>query len=98
MTTSEVVGEVCHRLMIREALETGLIARPAVGTLKPRPEAVKSLQQYWELTVRILHSNLLLLSSGEERHHRAQMVRAEYGLLTNDFLIVAAALEYWIQS
>ena len=98
VTTSEVVGEVCHRLMIREALEIEMIARPAVGALKSRPEAVKSLQKYWELTARILRSNLLLLCSGEERHHRAQMVRGEYGLLTNDSLLVAAALEYGIRS
>jgi predicted nucleic acid-binding protein len=97
-TTNEVTGEVCHRLMIREALEGGLIARPAVGSLKSRPEAVKRLKRYWELTVRIFRSNLLLLGSSDERHSRAQSVRSEYGLLTNDSLLVASAFGYGIPS
>jgi predicted nucleic acid-binding protein len=97
VTTSEVIGEVCHRLMIREAVETGLVARPIVGSLKSKPETVKALRTYWELTGGIFQSNLLLLSSIEERHFRAQSVRSEYGLLTNDSLLVASALEYGIE-
>ena len=93
VTTSEVVGEVCHRLMIREALETGAVSRPAVAALRSRPETIRSLEKYWELTVRIFRSNLLVLASGEERHLKAQQTRSKYGLLTNDSLLVAAALE-----
>lgn len=71
-TTGEVIGEVCHRLMVREAFEGGLVARPAVGSLRSRPEVVRALRKYWEFTVRIFRSNLLLLGSVEQRHLRAQ--------------------------
>jgi predicted nucleic acid-binding protein len=40
----------------------------------------------------------MVLGSDESRHHRAQRVRAEHGLLTNDSLIVAACLEHDIRS
>jgi predicted nucleic acid-binding protein len=96
ITTTEVVGEVCHRLMIMEAIETGLVSRPAVSALRANPEAVSSMNRYWELTVRIFRYNLLLLTSSEEHHRLAQEVRNRFGLLTNDSLLVAAALHYGI--
>ena len=40
----------------------------------------------------------MVLGSHESRHNRAQRVRAEHGLLTNDSLIVAACLEHDIRS
>src|SRR5215470_16130991 len=71
VTTGEVIGEVCHRLMIREALESGAIPRPIVAAFKVKPDTVAGLRTYWDLTVGIFRSNLLLIGSVEERHLRA---------------------------
>ena len=97
VTTLEVVGEVCHRLMLKEASDSGLISRANAASLKRKPNAVRGLHKYWELTARIFSLNLALLPSNEGRHHDAQRIRSKYGLLTNDSLIVAACLEYGIR-
>jgi predicted nucleic acid-binding protein len=98
VTTTEVIGEVCHRLMLKEAMDSGLINRPTAASLKRKHGGMRGLRKYWELTARIFRWNLMVLGSDESRHHRAQRVRAEHGLLTNDSLIVAACLEHDIRS
>ena len=95
-TTAEVISDVCHRLMLREALDSGLIKRPSAAQLKSKQQRVKKLSRYWELTVEIFELNLLIIPLDEARQHAAQRIRANYGLLTNDSLLVAAALDYGI--
>jgi predicted nucleic acid-binding protein len=98
VTTTEVVGEVCHRLMVKEAMDLGLISRPAASALKSKHDVIRGLRKYWELTVRIFQWNLVVLGSNEARHRVAQRIRSEHGLLTNDSLIAAACLEGDIRS
>lgn len=98
VTTTEVVGEVCHRLMIKEAMDLGLISRPAASALKSKRDAIRRLRKYWEMTARIFKWNLAVLGSNETRHHAAQQIRAAHGLLTNDSLIAAACFEHDILS
>ena len=40
VTTTEVVGEVCHRLMLKEAMDLGLIGRPNAASLKAKHKAI----------------------------------------------------------
>jgi predicted nucleic acid-binding protein len=94
VTTTEVVGEVCHRLMLKEALDLGLIRRPAAASLKAKRKAIRGLHKYWELTARLFQWNLVVLASNESRHRTAQRIRTKYGLLTNDSLVVAACVEH----
>src|SRR5438128_2176063 len=61
VTTTEVVGEVCHRLMIKEAMDSGLIGRPAASALKSKHNAIRGLRKYWELTATIFRWNLVVL-------------------------------------
>lgn len=96
VTTVEVVSEVCHRLMIRQAMDLGLIGRPSAVDLKAKRDAIKRLSRYWDLTFRIFEINFLVLPLNEERQRAAQQIRADYGLLTNDSLVVAAAREHGI--
>lgn len=95
-TTVEIVNEVCHRLMVAEALAKGLIARPAAGALKGRKPVIRSLSDYWTQTQRLLDSNLLVLELDEPRVRRAQWVRSNHGLLTTDATLAAAALDLGI--
>lgn len=98
VTTTEVVGEVCHRLMVKEAMDLGLIRRPAASALKSKHDAIRGLRKYWELTARIFRWNLVVLGSNEARHRAAQRIRNDHGLLTNDSLVVAACFEHDIRS
>ena len=98
VTTTEVVGEVCHRLMIKEAMDLGVIKRPVASALKSKHDAIRGLRKYWELTARIFQRNLVVLGSNEARHRAAQRVRDVYGLLTNDSLVLAACFEHDIRS
>jgi predicted nucleic acid-binding protein len=98
VTTLEIAGEVCHRLMLKEAMDAGYIRKPAASSLKGKQHAIRGLHKYWELTALIFEWNLVVLASNEVRHHSAQRIRAKYGLLTNDSLAVAACLEYEIRA
>jgi predicted nucleic acid-binding protein len=95
-TTLEVVGEVCHRLMLKEARDLGIIPRMNASSLKAKQDRIRGLRKYWELTNLIFEWNFAILPSNEVRHHRAHEVRTEYGLLTNDSLVVAACFEHGI--
>ena len=96
ITTIEVISEVTHRLMLAEALATGVITRERVQDLRGKIQAIRQLTQYWLHTVKIFALNILILRADEPRLHRAQSVRSRYGLLTNDSLILAAMDEYGI--
>ena len=98
VTTTEVVGEVCHRLMLKEAMDLGLITKATAASLRGKHHAIRGLHKYWELTARLFQWNLLVLASDESRHYTAQRIRRKYGLLTNDSLIVAACIEHDIRS
>jgi predicted nucleic acid-binding protein len=93
VTSAEAIAEVCHRLMLKEAVDTGLISKPAAYALKAKRNAIRRLRRYWELTERAFKLNLVILSCDETRHRTAQQVRQRFGLLTNDSLVVAACLE-----
>lgn len=93
ITTLEVVNEVCHRLMLAEAVDEGMITRPAAVALAGKRDSVRRLQRYWPLTSRIFEMNLLVLALEEPRVRHAHTVRTSHGLLTTDSLLVAAAEE-----
>jgi predicted nucleic acid-binding protein len=84
--------------MVKEAMDMGLIGRPAASALKSKHDAVRGLRKYWELTARIFQWNIVVLGSSEARHRAAQRIREEHGLLTNDSIIAAACFEHDIRS
>lgn len=98
ITTVEIVSEVCHRLMLIEAAETGVIARPSAAELRRRRPGIQNLTRYWTLTSQIFNLNISIIPLNDRRHRQAHQIRSTYGLLTNDSLIVAAAQEYGIGS
>ncbi len=98
VTTIEVVNEVCHRLMLLEAFENGLITPIAAPALRARAAAIKNLTRYWMLASRIFDLNMIVVRLDEARARRAQLLRSAHGLLTNDSLIAAALEQERIQN
>jgi len=90
ITILEVINEVTHRLMVAEALGTGVIKRDRVRDLRGKRREIAKLTEYWAQTSAIFGLNILVLPSDEARLYQAQNVRSRYGLLTNDSL---AAME-----
>jgi predicted nucleic acid-binding protein len=96
VTTIEVINEVTHRLMLAEALATGVVKRPRAQDLRGKTEAIRQLRQYWAQVDKIFSLNILILGLGEPLLHRAHNMRSRHGLLTTDSLILAAMDEYGI--
>lgn len=93
-TSTSVLAEVLHRLMVAEAIEKGLVtAKAAVTRLKGKPELVKQLTKYDEDVRKIGQMNLTILSLTLEIIARSSSVRKTEGLLTNDSLVVAVMQE-----
>lgn len=95
VTTFEALSDVCHRLMLQDALAAGIIQRPTAPQLRRLRRLVPQHATYWPSVVELLDMNLLLLELDETRFH-AQTIRDQHGLLTNDSLILAAAQSYRI--
>lgn len=85
-----VLAEVCHQLMIAEAISRSLIspARP-VRQLQKRPEIVKQLHVYTGQMSSLLSWGLEIIHPGEQLMAESQLFRSRYGLLTNDSFIPA---------
>ena len=98
ITSLDVVNEVTHRMMLAEAVGTGVIGRNRVRDLRGKWREIANLTEYWAQTSAIFGLNILVLPSDESRLRRAQTIRARHGLLTNDSLIVAAMEEFGIHS
>jgi len=98
ITSLDVVNEVTHRMMLAEAVGTGVIKRESVRDLRGKWRETAKLTEYWAQTSTIFGLNILVLPSDESRLRRAQTTRARHGLLTNDSLIVAAMEEFGIHS
>jgi predicted nucleic acid-binding protein len=90
-TTVEVLNDVCHRLMLAEAVARGLISRPNAAALKSKRTAISSLRSYWDQMQRVLDSNLLFLELDVSRVRSAERLREQYGLMTTDSTVLAAA-------
>jgi hypothetical protein len=52
ITILEVVSEVTHRLMVAEALGTGVIKRDRVRDLRGKRREIAKLTEYWEVRKR----------------------------------------------
>jgi predicted nucleic acid-binding protein len=90
-TSALVLAEVCHRLMMIEAVETRLVTAGNVARkLSRRPDVVRRLAVH-EASIQAIPSMGIAIIAVTEatvllglRHQR------RYGLLTNDSLIVAS--------
>jgi predicted nucleic acid-binding protein len=90
-TSTPVLAEVLHRLMVAEAIMKGLVtARTAVRKLGETPDLVKQLTQYQDDVNKISQMNITILALTSEIVQTSAEVRTSEGLLTNDSLVVAS--------
>ena len=89
-TGAHTVLEVAHRLMILEALHKGLIsAGQPVKKLKKHPEIIRSLQDYNTSLQQIPRMGVKIRSLTPSIIKESERIRTQYGLLTNDSVLVA---------
>jgi predicted nucleic acid-binding protein len=86
--------EICHKLMLAEAMMAGKITGPAPALkLARKPEVVKELGLYREKLRALAQLGLgFEPCTREDLFSLAFSFQEKYGLLTNDSLILAAAV------
>ncbi|MDP2941779.1 MAG: type II toxin-antitoxin system VapC family toxin [Candidatus Omnitrophota bacterium] len=83
-----ILSELCHRLMIAEAIRRGFISasRPAIQ-LQKKPEAIKKLSEYSACVMNIITWGIKVVQPPEDILMESQAYRTQFGLLTNDSFI-----------
>jgi predicted nucleic acid-binding protein len=93
-TSALVLGEVCHRLMMIEAVERKLVIPGNVARkLTRRPEIVRQLEIYQESVEAIPSMGIEVVAFTEALTVRGLRLQRRYGLLTNDSILVATMLD-----
>lgn len=94
LTSTLVLAEVTHRLMTIEATERGLVAPGnVVKKLRERPDLIRQLSQYQVQVEKIPWMGIEVVALERRTLATAGPLRSRYGLLTNDSLLAATALE-----
>jgi predicted nucleic acid-binding protein len=89
-TATFVVAEVTHRVMVNEARERlNLSARETVEQLQQQPDLVRSLTRHLTVASDIGKAGVDILPLTVKDLHASKTYRRDYGLLTNDSLILA---------
>jgi len=89
-TSTPVVAEVIHRVMVAEAIERfSLTPGDAVNHLKRHPDAIIQLHKYRPVPSDIYRAGIRILPVDYTDLHRSREWREKHGLLTNDSLAVA---------
>ena len=93
-----VLAEVCHRRMINEAKEAGLVsgANPA-RLLGRNPGGIQGLSIYAQNTRDLLDSPIIFEPIRTEDFYVALELQKQHGLLTNDSLNLAVARRLGLQ-
>ncbi|MBU4304244.1 MAG: type II toxin-antitoxin system VapC family toxin [Candidatus Omnitrophica bacterium] len=88
ITGVTILAEVCHRLMIAEAIKNGYIqtSKPAVQ-LQKKPAVIEKLFEYSAQVMNIATWGIKVISPPEDIILSSQIYRTECGLLTNDSFI-----------
>ena len=90
ITSTFVVQEATHRMMMLEAAQVlaGIQRRDLVKYLKSHPELVKELPAHRSIPDKVSSFNLKIVSPDITTLARSQEIKKEYGLLSNDALLV----------
>ncbi len=98
-TASFILAETVHRLMVAEAVEQKLVtSKNALKKLRERPAIVQQLRKHAESvhTIRAMNIESVALTTAAVEASAA--VRRQYGLLTNDSILVAVMKELGLTS
>ena len=89
-TSSMQAAHVIHRAMIVEAkAEYRLSSKDVISYLKKHPHAVRSLTRYKEIPGEFTRSRIHILDVTYREIHASKHFRDEYGLLTDDSMVLA---------
>lgn len=98
ITASFIVAEVMHRLMTAEAVARQLVtSSQVVKKLRERPDSVRQLQTPNQCVPQIKAMKIEIIPLTVAILKASAAVRQQYGLLTNDSLLVAAMPELNLQ-
>jgi predicted nucleic acid-binding protein len=94
VTSILVIIEVCHRLMMIEAVKKNLVSAGNIATkVAARPQLIRHLVTYENDVRAILGMGIEIVSANEDTLMKGLAVQQRFGLLTNDSVIVAAMLQ-----
>ena len=94
LTSIVAVAEVTHRLMTIEAVARGLVTPGnVVKKLRERPEIVRRLSLYQEQAEKIPRMGVEVVPLDRRLLAIAAPLRTRYGLMTNDSILLATALD-----
>jgi predicted nucleic acid-binding protein len=90
--TTVTVGEVCHRWMMEECRDRGIVlgGNPAKALAEKR-HVISQLSNYYSLTMAVLHGRFDIRSVEPGDFVLALQLQRRWGLLTNDSLQLAVA-------
>src|SRR5205823_763110 len=89
-TTTHVLGEVAHRLMIFEAMTVaGWVPGKVKQRLKQQPSVLQNLSRFRTAIETVLQSQVQVLPLPPTLLASAVLLSQQHGLLINDALIVA---------
>lgn len=89
--TVSAAADIIHRAMILEFLAQGQVQRSAdaVTYLKQHPQAVQQLSRYKSILRDLIQAKVMILPLTYRDLHASRQYREQYGLLTNDSLLLA---------
>lgn len=88
ITGFTVFAEVCHHLMIAEAIKRKFInPQKPVAQLQKKPEIIKGLSEYSVQVMNIINWGIGIIYPPEDIFLKSQVYRTQFGLLTNDSFI-----------
>lgn len=97
--TTHVLAEIMHVLMVSEARETyEIFAKNTVKQLSEKKEKVRGFYKYADHISSILKSGITVEEIKSSDFTSVLHIQRQYGLLTNDALIVAAAQRLGIRA
>jgi len=97
VTSTHILLEVLHRLMVAEAVARGLISAEApLRKIRENPQIVCQLRDYHHAVGKIPDMGIEVLPLEWSVLQRSRGIRERYGLLTNDSVVVALMLSQGI--
>ncbi len=90
VTSTSVVQEATHRMMIMEAatIVKDIESKDLVKYLKAHPDIVKKLVEHHSIPEKIVSFNLEIVSPDIRTIERSQQMKRRYGFLSNDALSI----------
>ena len=93
-TSTLVLAEVLHRLMMIEAVASGALQPGNLARkIRDKPELIKGLKSYQKQVEQIPLMGIDILPVDLKVSLRSREFRSRYGLMTNDSLVAASAAE-----